>query len=275
MTLRILYDNAADTATLTASTEAGSLVVENLLTDIKSEVWRATATTAAIEAEWTDPVMCRMAAIPFCNLTSTATIRVRGYTNAADVSPAVDTGTILACAYDPLGSWFGTRPLGVNAFSYGGGTYARAYFAATWVRKLVIDIVDDDNTSGYVEASRLVAGDYWSPQYNASQGAELLPADDSKHDRSDSGDLRTKRGPQYRVLNISLDAMFTADRARLYEILRGNGLYRPLFISLFPGNESDPLLEQAHQLYCKLSSKSAIALPLFSIYAAPLEFEEI
>ena len=54
--------------------------------------------------------------------TSTATIRARAYTLAADVSPAVDTGAVLACGYSPLGLWpWGTVPLGVNAFSYGGG----------------------------------------------------------------------------------------------------------------------------------------------------------
>lgn len=272
--LRILYDNKADTATLTASSEAGALVVENLLTDIKTEVWRATGTTAAVTAEWDDPIMARVVAFPFCNLTATATIRVRGYTNASDPDPAVDTGTILAAAYDPLGSWFGTRPLGVNAYSYAGGTYARAYFAATWVRKLVIDIVDGDNTAGYVEAARLVAGDYLETEYGAT-GADLTPADDSTQSRSDSGDLRTKRGAQYRVLSIDLDVMLTADRARVFEILRRNGMTRPVFVSLFPEETSDPLLEQAHQIYGRLSKKSAMGLPFFNAYATSLEIEEI
>ena len=275
MTARILYDNKADTATLTASSEAGSLVVANLLTDIKSEVWRSDTDTGAITAVWTDPIYANMAALPFCNLKSTATIRARGYTNAGDASPAVDTGAVLACAYEPLGNWWGTRPLGVNAFSYGGGAYARVYFTGTTIRKLVIDIDDTGNPAGYIEAARLVTGAYWSPAFNPGYGFELAMGDDSKHERDDGGNLRTSRGASFRTLPIPLEYMQTADRARLYEIKRGNGMARPVFVSLFPGNNADPQLEQAHQIYGKLVSPGGIALPMFNTYSGALEVQEI
>jgi len=130
--MRILYDNAADRATVTASTTAGTLVAANLKTDIKSSVWRSTAIPAAITLIWDDPEVCNAVVLPFCNLTSTATIRARGYTNASDPSPAIDTGALPACAYAPLGMWdWGIDALGVNAYSYGGGTYALTWDGST------------------------------------------------------------------------------------------------------------------------------------------------
>jgi len=274
--MRILYDNAADRATVTASTTAGTLAAANLLTDIKSSVWRSTAIPAAITLVWTDPEVCNMAALPFCNLTSTATIRARGYTNAADASPAIDTGALPACAYAPLGMWeWGMDALGVNAYSYGGGTYGRVYFAATAIRKLVIDIADPDNTAGYIEAARVVAGAYWEADIGPEIGGpELTPQDTTKQQRSDAGDLRIDTGTRHRSLQVPLQALSTIERAKVFAMLRGNGMSRSVFISIYPENTGDPALEQENQVWGKLARSSAISTPFFQLYGAALEIEE-
>lgn len=274
--LRILYDNKADTASvLTQSSTAGSLAAANLLTDIKTEVSRSTATSQTFTLNWASAIVANMAALPFCNLTSTATMRARGYTNVADSSPAVDSGTVLCCAYQPFGLWsWGMLPLGVNAFSYGGYAYARAYFAATPIKKLVIDVVDVDNTLGYIEAGRLVTGAYWQPDIDPGFGLSVAPQSNTSHRRNDAGDLRTERRPVSRLLKLSLGLIQSAaDRAQVYDILRGNGMTRPVFLSLFAEN-ADPALEQSHQIYGKLSD-SAMANPDWGIFSAPLEIQEI
>ena len=46
--VRIIYDNAADRATITASSTAGVLVASNMQDDRKSVVWRSTSTSATI-----------------------------------------------------------------------------------------------------------------------------------------------------------------------------------------------------------------------------------
>lgn len=245
-----------------------------LLTDDKSEVWRSTATSATLTATFTTSELTGAVIIPFCNLTSTATIRVRGYTNVADTTPIIDTGTKLACPYAPFGLFgWGAVPLGVNAFSYGGGTYAGAWFAITSVKKLVIDLVDTDNTQSYIEAARLITGSYWQPQYNAEYGANVAAEDTSTHYRTDSGNLRTDIGNRYRKLSINLSFMTPTDRANFWRIVKGNGMASPMLISLFPEN-ADPELEQAHQIYGRLSSMSAIAASNYNIYSAPCEIEE-
>lgn len=75
--LRIIADNAADRATLTASSTAGALVVSNLQTDKKSDVWRAGGTTARLTLAWAVAEAIAGIALPFCNLSPTDTMRVR------------------------------------------------------------------------------------------------------------------------------------------------------------------------------------------------------
>lgn len=274
--LRVLHDNAANRVTsLTASTTSGSLAAANLLTDRKAEVHRATATSVTYTAVWSSAQLMSMVALAFTNYTSTATIRARAYTLAADVSPAVDTGAVLACGYSPLTLWpWGTVPLGVNAFSYGGGTYARAYFTPGAYEKLVIDIVDADQPAAYVEASRLICGAYWAPEYNPAYPATARVNDTTANSRSQAGDLRSDVGTVSRSLPLNLDWVKPTDRARLWNILRGSAKSGLVFISLFP-EDADPELEQAHQIVGKLASDLAISHPMFGNFSAPLEVEEM
>lgn len=278
--LRILYDNVADEASsLTADSTSGTLVAANMLTDIKSEVHRSVGTSVRYTLEWTGVQTLNAVVLPFCNLTSTATVQARVYTNTADVvgtaTPAVDSGAVLACAYAPLGSWgWGAAVLGVNAFSYGGASYGRVYFTATQGKKLVIDIVDTNNTAGYIESARIVTGAYWSPAINPAHGSSISPKSNTTHKRTDAGDLRTERRPTSRSLRFDLSVITDeADRATVYDILVGNGMSRPVFVSLFPA-DAEPRLEQSHQIYGKLND-SALSHPSYGIFAAPLEFEEI
>lgn len=274
--LRIVYDNAAGrTATLVASSTAGSLVASNLLTDIKSLTWRATGTSATLTATWAAAETIGVVALPFCNFTSGATIRVRGYTNVGDPSPVLDTGTVSACVSVPAGlKGWGTAPLGVNAFAYAGGAYACVWFAPTSVKQLTIDLADSTNPAGYVEVSRLVTGNYWSPTYNADFGASITAQDASKPFRNDAGDLLTELGTRYRSMNLNLSYMPATDRSALMNIFLGNGLAMPVFLSLYP-QSSDAALEQTHQIYAKLSAVGVMTAQVANTYSAPIVLDEV
>ncbi len=273
--LRIVYDNAANrTSSLTASSTAGSLVAANLLTDIKSQTWRATGTSAALTATWAANETIACVALPFVNFTSSATIRARGYATPSGTL-LIDTGAVPACPSVPAGlKGWGTRSLGANAFAYNGGAYAYAWFAPTVVQQLVIDLADSGNPAGYIEVSRLVVGNYWSPTYNADYGVALTPADQSKQFRTDAGDLLTDLGTRSRSMKLNLSNMPATDRLAMTNLLTGNGLSAPVFFSLYPGS-SDPALEQSYSIYAKLSAISAITANLPGVFVAPLELEEV
>lgn len=271
--LRIVYDNAADRATLSASASVGTLVAANLLTDTKSEVYRSSTTSATITLTWATAEVVGVVALPFCSLTSSATVRVRGYPTSGSSTPSFDTGAKLAVSSSfGTGNW-GTS-LGVNSYAYGGGAYAVNWFTPTSVGKIVIDIVDSSNTLGYVEASRVVVGSYWTPTYNADYGVEVSPVDMSKHERSDAGDLRTERGALYKTLRVDLSFMPAADRASLWNLLKTNGLSKPLFFSLSP-EVSDSSEESLFQVYGKQSRQTSIRYQFANQFSASLELEEI
>ena len=275
--LRIIYDNAADRATITASSEASaSLGVVNLKSDTKARVWRSTGTSATLTATWSSSETVAGAFLPFCNLTALATMRLRGFAEVADAAPLFDTGAIPACPGQIMGLWeWGGRALGSNAFAYGGGTYGRVWVPVPGaIKELVIDIEDPDNPLGYVEASRLVCGAYWSPEYNASVGASITPVDTSTHFRNAAGDLLTDAGTKHRSQVFDLSTMSASDRAMLWSIVRGNGMPKPMLFSLYPDHE-DSALEQAHQMYCKLSSAKAIVTPISLRYNSTIELEEV
>ena len=273
--LRIVSDNAIGRATLTASsTASAALAASNLLLDIKSLVHRATGTSVTYTATWAtaEPVAC--VALPFCNLSPTATIRVRGYSDTAGTTQILDTGAVLACPAQAilLRGW--TALASASAYAYGGGATARAWFTQTSVKCLVIDIVDTNNAAGYVEASRLVVGPYWSPVWNPEYGAPLTPVDMTKQFRGDAGDAVFAVGPRFSKLSLDLRTMPASDRTAMMTILRGNGISVPMFISLYPAS-NDLELERDHQIYGNLLSISPLSATAYNMYSAPIEIESI
>lgn len=274
--LRIIYDNVIDSATLTASTSASGLPVTNLQKEQKGFVWRSTTTTATITATWTLTQTLSGVVLPFCNLTNAATLQIKIYTNTTDTTPVLDTGVVSAGAYTPTDLWGGLSNIstGVNAYSYGGGTYARDWFATTQGKKLEIIITDTTNSSGYIELSRIVCGNYWSPTFNTGYGVGVGYDDTSEISRTESGNLITANGTVHKTLTFDMSWLTETDRVKMLSILRGNGLRKPIFISIFP---DDAVLtkEQNYQIYGKLNNLIQITHPMYSIYASSLDIKEI
>jgi hypothetical protein len=165
--------------------------------------------------------------------------------------------------------------LSSNAYGYGGGTCARVWLTTpTSGQKIVVDLVDSGNLAGYVEASRLVAGNYFEPAQNADFGASITSVDSSKQYRNDAGDLMTDYGTRHRRQSIQLSQMAAADRASLWNIFYANGIVRPMFLSLYP-NSTDNQLEQQHQMYCKLVANPSMSTPYYNRYNTSMDFEEM
>jgi hypothetical protein len=273
--MRVVYDNVGDVATLTASNQAGSLVATNLQIDDKGQVWRSTGTAASLTAVFTTAKTINMVALPFTNLTSSATMRIRGYTLSGDASPAWDitAGPCVILPFAARADGSGV-PLGANKFAYGQFSTACRWFTGGAVQKVVVDLADGTNPSGYIEAARIIMGDYWTPSYNPDYGAAVTYADNTKNDRSDAGSLLSDKGIRYRKMTLTMSLMKPVDRQKMKDIFRINGMSDPVFISLFP-QDADPDLEDSHMLYGKLATMSAIALSSFSRYAWPIDIEEV
>lgn len=292
--LRIIYQNLADTATtITASSAAAGTPVTNLLKDAKGSVWRSTSTSAGLKVDLGTSQTIGGVILPFTNIPgASATITVRGFdtdptltsTTATVVAPATTlfTQTTVCCPWNTLGLSTGAP----NTYAYGGGTCARVWLTAAnqLIPARYITIHFSAINTGaavaatYIEASRLIIGRYWSPTYNTGYGMTATVRDLSTHERTESGDLVTQRGPRFNSLSFDLSWLSPTDRIQMTKLLLGNGISKPIFVSLFPDNGSTATayeMERAHQIYGKLMQTPGISYHTLDMYSSQLELEEV
>ena len=276
--MRIIADNAAERCTITTSTTAGALGAANLLTNDKAKVARSTAgTTWTITGSTATAETASCAHLPFCNLSPTATIRVRLYSDAAGTVLVLDTNTLqpgaLACpapARKPRG-W--TAAQAASAYANGGGAHARIWLAPTGFRKFVIDIADTNNLQGYIEAAgAVVVGTYWEAEYGPT-GVQLQVTDSTTTYRNAAGGQMADAGTIHRRVPITLGYLNTADRATFMAMLMNSRAY-PILVSIFPGH-ADLSLERDFTVYGRRPDDSDIAYQFAGAYGSKVEVEEI
>jgi hypothetical protein len=265
--LRVVYENYATLATITASSTAGSLVASNLAGNIKSTPWRSGAgTTPSLTVTFASTKQVSCVSLPFTNLTANATMRVRLYTLAADANPVLDSG-YKNCTYG-----FQGNPVGVNSFAYAGAASATVWTTPTNCMKVVIDFADATNPLNYIEASCLVVGNYWSPSNNAEYDPQLTLEDRTENIRTDAGDLRSDRGTMNKTLSFNIPYMTTVERNQFWNVMK-SGKYSPILVSLIP--ESSDAEDQLYTIYGKMTNSSAVTYKYFNQHATQMEIEEI
>lgn len=272
MSLRIVSDNAADRATLTASTTAGLLAVANLYSDKKSQVHRATATSVTYTLTWTVAETISFFGLPYCNLGPADTLRVRVYA-ANGTTVLYDSGVRLACAAParrPRGWW--TAAQAASAYAYGGGNSAWHWFAPVGAFKLVADIVSANNPQGYVEAAaRIIAAQYWETTYGVS-AAPLTVQDTTEIYDNAAGDQMADAGTVRREVSVDLSLMPEADRAACVNLLMDSRAY-PILISVFAG--ADPALERDYMVYGRRPEDSDVSIQFAGAYGSKVTVREI
>lgn len=273
--MRIVADNAADRCTVTTSTTAGALIATRMLTDDKTEVARSTGTNWTITGTTsvTEQASC---AHVLGNLSPTATIRARYYSDTAGSTLVLDTNTLqpgaLACpapARVPRG-WSAAQA--ASAYFNGGGSHGRIWHAPVSFKKFIIDIVDTGNPQGYIEAYRLVVAAHWEPEFN-STGVSVRPVDSTTLYRNAAGGQGADAGQVHRVLPIDLGLLRPADRASFMNLLMNSRAY-PILISAFPGH-SDLAQERDHCVYGRRPQDSDVIYQFTGAFSSKVEIEEI
>ncbi len=268
--MRLIYSNEIDSATITASTTAGSLVASNMQNEYKGKVHRSTGTSVTYTCTWGTTKTVGGVALPATNLTGSATIRVRLY-DQTGTRLLSDSGTVYACPGNNIELWNWNMPLNANAFIFGGASKSVVWFDSHYaVDKIIIDLVDTTNPAGYIDCSRIVAGIYWEPTYNVSNGLNVTLADMSENSRNASGDLLSNRGAIYDTLEFDFDVLVEQDKIKLLQILRKIGTSNNILISIFP--DSNSLIEQQHLIYGKRSN-SSVSTKLYGIYSHAMQIE--
>lgn len=269
--MRLVYNNVANSATIAANTTSGTLVAANLLTDLKSQVHRSTGTSVTYTLTWASNQTVGCVALPCTNLTATATMRVRLYSDTSATALVQDSGTAVAVPGFNLDPKLWPTARNVNSFAYGGGVKAVRWFTSqpTNVRAVVIDIVDSSNPAGYIDCSRVVVGSYWSPTYNIQNGIQFDVVDDSETTRRDSGDLITDRSFAYDTLSFDFSLLPETDKNQLVKIIRNVGTHDYLFVSLLP-EDASAIAESESSIYAKRSN-SGLTYQLYGYYAHQMQ----
>lgn len=254
--LRMVVGSLADAATLTATSEAGDLVASNLQRSGRETLWRSTSTTATLSGSFTETIGMDCIVLGGHNISGTGTIRLI-LRLAGDV--VYDSGVYAPANNIPLGVW----RVGVDPFGATFDDKLSTRLAQIWLPSLTLAdefefIIDDPgNPAGFVQAQRLLMGQYISPEYNLDWGGGITWLDSSEHIQMEGGGLETARGVLRRQFSLALSHLNEADRIQLETELAMRGLASDVFISLYP--ERGDLREVTHQMIARRDG--ALSLP--------------
>lgn len=266
--LRIISDNVADDATITAANTASGLGTEWLKTEAKSEVCRITSGTGAITLQWDDPVTVDCVAIPAWNGSASSEIRVRVYDLKTGGVELFDSGWKWAAPGPQLGAWDFSQPLNVNHFAEG------ATVTAVWVpniagRRVLIDLKDPNRSM--LDISRVVVGAAFT-LCGASYGSSVSVKDETSMTRAASGDMKIDRGPRNRSMNLDLSYVPKESRHEAVRIINA-GLGRRHFVSGYT-NDDDVMMQQELMMYGVLSSAASLTYSTYGISQSHFQIEE-
>lgn len=262
--IRILYNNIADLASITASTAISvEMGASNLLTEIKTEIFRSSTLTPTITYDWASKVQSiNCVILPCTNLTKSSTIRIKLYNTRLSV--LYDSGAITAVRSDNL--YTGPLPYNVNLFSFGFFSKTAIWLPSTInnVSKMDIILSDPSNAFRYIDCSRVLAGVYWEPTYNIENGIQLNIIDESATSRTNAGNLVADRGFIYDRISFNYSLLPESDKVILGNIIRAVGSSKNFFTSLFP-NSSNGAEEHDFMIYGKRSN-SSLTYKIFGFY---------
>ncbi len=184
----IAWDNLADSAALSASSEQASAPGANVQIVHLSRKWVAVegVNSASLVFDMGSSVACGILAVLGANLTATATLRLRA-------SDADSTGA----AGDKYDSTL------INAGAKAGYGAAYHWFAAATARYWRLDLADASVTT--LEVGRIFLGPKWTPADNQSYGWQVTPLDESKVTESYGHQSFADERPQRRLLEFGLD----------------------------------------------------------------------
>jgi hypothetical protein len=196
--MRILYLSAADSATLTASTEASNLPVENVQDPRLSQPWRTTALsdqTVLIDAGDGNTINPNCFALAGHNLTDGCTLKIQGNATDAWTTPTVD-----------------------ETVTHRDDVIVH-FFTGSALRYWRVFIDDDSNPDGYVQIGRLMLGTYLQmppvdPAVNIPRRTTSVTTDSiSGQSYGDRGVLYRAPGFQFPLITdaerVLIDAMWT------------------------------------------------------------------
>jgi len=232
--IRLILDNVHDAATLTATSAASGVPVENTQRNDRVRVWRSAGTgVQVIEGTLAVGAIVDNLAVLNHNLSATASVQLTLLNGGVE---SWDSGEQPAGEFIPAGVWrAGIDPWGATYNDKLKQPSTLLSFPITPISGYRLTIKDELNPSGAIEIGRIVLGLVFSPAFNASYDLQIKWQDAAQHEYSAGQTLRTINGGKpRRITTFSLDWLQTQDRARLIEELAQRGMIADVFVDLYP-----------------------------------------
>lgn len=231
--LRLILTNQHDDGFVTATSEA--LPARYTQVSGRARPWRSTDTSEqVITCDLTDVKYLDAVVLYRHNLSDTATVKVELMNGTKGV--VYDSGEVASNETIPLGKFrFGIDPWGATSLGAIPIEQVAFWLPRTPADSYRITINDADNPADYIEVGRIIAGETFSPKYNAAYGLELTWREASEHRRTEGGSLRTiGDGNLSRQLPVNLDFIEKHDRRQLTDELLRIGKRGDIYVSVFP-----------------------------------------
>lgn len=275
MSMRIIWRNLVDSATLTASpTMVSTLPVANLQTDAREEVARTSSlATQTIDVTLDQDELMQGCVIYRGNFSSGATWRVQIFEDATMAVQRYDSGALLLNPPKPLGDLdWGVERLGVTIYDGWGYTVSELWFAPVVGAFVRITLDDASNPDGFMQASRLFIGPYMELSDMPIPGLTLGPKETTKQERSEAGTLHVEAGSQYRALTAAGRYLPEKARAAIGDMQREVGMRRDVYVSIF-ADESNARARD-HRMQARLVQLDTAAMGAMMLVDQQLRFEE-
>ncbi len=276
--------NHADGGTITNGSEVASLPGTNLQDRQIRKVWRTDGTVAAADTyiviNYGLAKLTGVVSLINHNVGNQGKWRIR-VSNESDFSTTLyDSGLI---DMQPTIESFGALPWGefhwagkLSSAELGGITINSFHVLDSQIlaRYVRIDIVDEDNSDGYIEVGRLIAGAAYIPTKNIQYNWSISYEDPSPVSKSIGGQTYVDELERYRVLRFLLsdlpeDEIFT----NFFDILdRRKGIAGDLLVIPQP-DKLTQLWNQA--IYGRLRVLDPVINPYYGAFEKGFEIEEL
>jgi hypothetical protein len=266
-----IYASTADARAVLSGPAASAHPVSNLLRD-DHRVWRTSGSTAALTLTWPSAEWISGVALVRHNLTVRSRWRISG--SLSGVPTLLQDWTAAAPAQGLGQLAWGVEPVGTNAATSMAAPLAAVHLAEpVLVDSLVIELEDIGNTSGYLQAFRLIAGLHWSPSVGTVYGVQMRRATTGKRADTDSGQVLLSRGTRYRELVFQMPGLTAAERTQMWTHIESIADDRPVLVALFPG-AANPAMDALHAVYGWWPAQQGAAYDAFNRFSTDVTIRE-
>jgi hypothetical protein len=255
--LRIIYNNVADSATISASTTASGLAA-NMQNAQKTSVHRSSSTsTVTYTLTWSTAQNINCVALPATNLVDGDLISVKLYeTSTGDASgPIAQAIDQPACTGRIMLLQNGNITSTSADFGYGGATKTSIWLTQTYQAKALEIILTRGSLVQQIDCARIICGQYWETSRQVTKGIDVGTEDQSEVITTRSGNTYVDRKTISDTLSFNLDYINDVDRKTFLQLLRSWGKGGLVYICVFPNNANTEYT-QAYSIYGRLQNTS-------------------